>query len=161
MACVLCVAGASCVSKPTMRLNHAEISGVRVNAFPPTAGLLMTVVVDVHNSNSYDVAVRGMRGEVVMAGKYHLPIDFRPGGDGVWMAAGTTTSVRVPVTVPLQVAIALLGESAASTTVPYHVKGRADVTASRTFQLERDDYAVDEEGSISRQQIAAVIPNSL
>lgn len=144
-----------------MRLNHAEISGVQVNAFPPSAGLLMTVVVDVHNANSYDVAVRAMRGEVLLASKYRLPVDFRPGGDGVWLAAKSTTSVRIPVSVPLQIGVALLGESAASNAVPYRVRGRADVTASRTFQLERDDYAVDEEGSLSRQQIAAVIPNSL
>jgi hypothetical protein len=160
--CAMLAAPASgCVSKPTMRLNHAEISGVRLSAYPPTAGILMTVVVDVKNPNSYDVAVRAMRGQVLMASKYLLPIDFRPGGDGVWLAAKSTTSVRVPVAVPLQIAVAVLGESAMSTEISYRVKGRADVTASRTFQLERDDYAVDEQGTISRQQIAAVIPNSL
>lgn len=150
-----------CVSKPTMHLNHAEITSVQLNGFPPSAGVLMTVVVDVHNPNSYDVAVRAMRGEVLVATKYRLPIEYQSPGDGSWLPAKTTTAVRIPVLMPLQIGIAVLAESVGTPLIPYHVTGKADVTASRTFQLERDNYAVDEEGTITRQQIAEVIPNSL
>ncbi|MBX3189820.1 MAG: LEA type 2 family protein [Labilithrix sp.] len=143
---------AGCVSKPTMRLNRAEISGFRV-AFPPSVGVVMTMVVDVYNPNSYDVAIRAMRGQVVLADRYTLPIDFRPGGEGVWLASKQTTTVRVPVTVPVDLALQLLRETYTQPTVPFRVIGKADVTASRTFRFEADDYSVDETGSVSRQQI--------
>ncbi|HKQ70349.1 MAG TPA: hypothetical protein VJT73_13460 [Polyangiaceae bacterium] len=150
-----------CAKKPVMHLNHAEVSGAQIATFPPSIGVLMTVVVDVHNPNGYDVAVRAMRGQVVMAGKFLLPIDFRPGGDGVWLGSDRTTSVRVPVTIPVEIGILLLRESAAYPVIVYRVTGRADVTASRTFRFESDDYSVDEQGTITRDQIAAIIPHSL
>jgi len=144
-----------------MRLNHAEISGARFSAFPPSVGILMTVVLDVYNPNSYDVAVRAVRGEVVMGGKYGLPVNFRAPGNGVWLASERTTSLRVPVSIPLNVGLALLAESVSAPFTPYRLKGRADVTASNTFRVESDDYAVDEQGTISREQIAAILPNSI
>jgi len=150
-----------CPSKPTMRLNHAEISGAQLNVFPPAVGILMTVVVDVYNPNSYDVAIRAMRGQVVMGNGYSLPVDFRAPGNGVWLAAERTTSVRVPISIPLDMGMALLRDSATSPFIPYRLMGRADVTASNTFRVEADDYAVDEQGTISREQIAAIIPNSI
>jgi hypothetical protein len=121
----------------------------------------MTVVVDVYNPNSYDVAIRAMRGQVVMAGRYMLPVDYRAPGNGVWLAADRTTSVRVPVSMPLDLGLLLLRESAAVPAITYRLTGRADVTASNTFRVEADDYSVDEQGTISREQIAAIIPNSI
>lgn len=150
---------AGCVSKPTMHVNHAEISGFQVATFPPS--VLMTVVVDVFNPNGYDVAIRAMRGQVMMAGKYSVPVEFRPPGDGLWLPAGKTTSVRTPVVIPVDLAIALVTEAVASPTISYRLIGRADVTGTRTFQVEKDDYAVDEQGSITREQVAAIIPNTL
>jgi hypothetical protein len=158
--CALAVAAFGCVSKPTMHLNHAEISGAQLATFPPSIGILMTVVVDVYNPNSYDVAIRAMRGQTVMANRYSLPVDFRPPGNGIWLAAERTTSVRVPINMPLDLGLLLLRESAASPFIPYRLTGRADVTASSTFRVESDDWSVDEQGTISRQQIAAIIPNS-
>jgi hypothetical protein len=154
-------AAAGCVSKPTMHVNHAEISGVQLATLPPSLGVLMTVVVDVYNPNSYDVAVRAMRGQCIMANRYTLPIDFRAPGDGVWLAAGSTTSVRVPIVMPVDLALALLHEGMSAPSIPYHLVGKADVTGTRTFQIEKDDYSVDETGSITQQQIAAVIPASI
>jgi hypothetical protein len=159
-ACFAAMSSYGCVSKPTMHLNHAEISGAQFSTFPPSLGILMTTFVDVYNPNSYDVAIRAMRGQVVMGNGHVLPVDFRAAGDGVWLAAGKTTSVRVPVAIPIPLGLALLQESAAAPFIPYRLIGRADVTASNTFRVEADDYAVDEQGTISRQQIAAVIPNS-
>jgi hypothetical protein len=150
-----------CVSKPTMRLNHAEISGFQAATFPPSLGVLMTVVVDVYNPNSYDVAIRAMRGTVTMAEKYPLTLDFRAPPEGVWMAAGKTTSMRVPIAIPIELALLLLRESYLAPTIAYRVTGSADVTGTRTLQIEKDNYAVDERGTITREQIAAIIPASI
>jgi hypothetical protein len=152
---------AGCVHKPTMHLDHAEISGVQLATMPPSLGIVMTVVLDVTNPNSYDVAVRAVRGQTVFAGQYPLPVMFQAPPDGVWMPAGQTTQVRVPVTVPVQLAFALVQQGMTAPTIPYHFTGSADVTATRTFQLEKDNYAVDEDGSITRDQMIAVLPNSI
>ena len=150
-----------CVHKPTMHLDHAEISGVQLATMPPSFGIVMVVVLDVFNPNSYDVAVRAVRGQTVFAGQYPLPVMYQAPPDGVWMPAGQTTQVRVPVTVPVQLAFALMQQGMAVPTIPYHFTGSADVTATRTFELEKDNYAVDEDGAITRDQMMAVIPNSL
>lgn len=139
-----------------MHLNHAEVSGVRI-AFPPSLGIVMTTVVDVYNPNSYDVAIRAMRGQLTIADRYTLPIDWRPGPDGVWLGSDAITQVRVPVTLPMDLALALLRETYTSPTVSYHVTGTADVTATRTFKVEKDDYSVDERGTFSRQQLEIAI----
>jgi hypothetical protein len=155
---VACVTGIGCVTKPTMHLHHAEVSGISVG-FPPRAAVLMTVVIAVHNPNSYDVAVRAVRGQVMMAQRYPLPVDFRPGPQGVWMPSDRTTLVRVPVEVPVQLAIALVREAYNSPVIPFRFTGRADVTATSSFRLEVDNYAVDEQGVVSRDQIAAAMGN--
>jgi hypothetical protein len=160
-ACIAALSWAACVSKPTMHLNHAEISGAQFATFPPSIGILMTIVVDVYNPNSYDVAIRAMRGQVLMGNNHMLPVDFRAPGNGVWLGSERTTSVRVPITMPLDLGVSLLSETASMPFVPYRLTGRADVTASSTFRVESDDYAVDEQGPISREQIAAIIPNSI
>jgi hypothetical protein len=157
----LAVFAMSCASKPTMHLNHAEISGADFSTSPPGVSILMTVFVDVHNPNSYDVAVRAMRGQVVMAGKHTLALDFQPPGTGLWLPSGKTTSVRVPVHIPFELALALLGETVAAPSFEFRVTARADVTATSAFHIKKDDYSVDERGSITREQVAAVIPHSL
>ncbi len=141
-----------------MALKSAEINGVRFG-FPPQIGVVMTVVLDVTNTNSYDVAVRAVRGTSVIAGRYTLPIDYRPGGDGVWLTANATTTLRVPVTIPLDLALQLLRESFAAPAVSFRVIGTADVTATRTFRVEKDNYSVDEQGSFSRQQLELAVPH--
>ena len=141
-----------------MHLNHAEITGVALG-YPPN--VQMAVVVDVTNPNSYDVAVRAMHGQVTMANRYPIAIDFQGPPDGYWMAAGKTTSLRVPISLPLPLAIQLVGEAIQSPIIPYRFVGRADVTGTRTLQIEKDDYSIDEQGTVTRDQIAAIIPNSL
>lgn len=140
-----------------MKINHAEIHGVRV-MLPPSINVLMTLFVDVYNPNSYDVAIRAVRGQVVLAGRHAMPVEFTaPNPEGAWLAANSTTSVAVPLNIPAPIGLAILAESLASPEIPYHFTGRADVTASRTFRLEKDDYSVDESGSISRQQLEIAI----
>jgi len=156
LALGLALGATGCASKPTMRLNHAEISGMRIG-FPPSVGVVMTMVIDVYNPNSYDVAIRAMRGTVVLADRYTLPIDFRAQGDGLWLASDNTTSARIPVTVPMDLALQLLRETYTTPVVTFRVIGAADVTASRTFQIEKDNYAVDERGTFTRQQLELAI----
>jgi hypothetical protein len=144
-----------------MSLDHAEISGVQLATMPPSLGIVMVVVLDVFNPNSYDVAVRAVRGQTVFAGQYPLPVTYQAPPEGVWMPAGQTTQVRVPVAVPVQLALALMQQAAATPTIHYHFSGTADVTATRTFQLEKDNYAVDEDGTLTRDQMMAVVPNSI
>jgi hypothetical protein len=111
----------------------------------------------VYNPNSYDVAVRAMRGQVVFAEKYPLAIDFRAPGDGVWLPADQTTPMRVPISVPVQLAAQLLQEATTNPTITFHMTGRADVTATRTFKIEKDDYEVDETGVVTRDQMAMAV----
>jgi hypothetical protein len=155
---LLCIA---CAHEPTMRLNHAEISGVTMATLPPSLNILMTVVLDVQNPNSYDVAVRAVRGQTVFSDQYPLNVTYQAPPDGLWLPAGQTTSIRVPMTVPLQLAMILVQQAMTTQVIGYHFIGKADVTATRTFQLEKDNYAIDARGSITRDQMAAVIPNSL
>jgi hypothetical protein len=155
---LLAMTTTGCASKPTMTLKSAEISGVRLG-FPPQVGVVMNVVLDVKNTNSYDVAVRAMRGNALLAKRYNLPIDYRPGGEGVWLAANATTTLRVPVTIPIELGLQLLRESYTNPTVNFRVTGTADVTATRTFKVEKDNYSVDETGTFTRQQLEMAIPH--
>lgn len=147
----LSVGGTGCAKKPTMTVHHAEMAGVQIG-FPPSFAVQMTVVMDVHNPNGYDVAIRAMRGTVTFQDRYMLPIDFRASGEGVWLPADQTTQVRVPTSVPVPLALQLMRE-ALTGVVPYRVVGKADVTATRSLKIESDDYSVDERGQIARQQI--------
>jgi hypothetical protein len=161
--CVALVASAAftttgCVSKPTMRLHHAEVSGVALG-FPPSASVLMTAVIDVYNPNGYDVAIRGVRGVVVFANRYTMPVNFQAQGDGLWLLAERTTQIRVPTPVPLDLALTLARETFNQPVVPFRITGKADVTATRTFKLERDDYSIDERGTFARQQLEFALPH--
>lgn len=151
----LAVLSSGCAHKPTMTVHHAEMSGIQFG-FPPSLAVQMTVVMDVRNPNGYDVAIRAMRGEVSFFDRYKMPIDFRAPGDGLWLAADRTTQVRVPAAVPIELALTITRE-AMTGVVPYHVVGKADVTATRSLKIESDDYSVDERGQIARQQIEASI----
>src|SRR5450631_1268829 len=93
LAASTCIA---CVHKPEMHLDHAEITGVQLATMPPSLGIVMVVVINVFNPNGYDVAVRGVRGQAILADQYPLPVSFQAPPDGVWMPAGQTTAVRVP-----------------------------------------------------------------
>jgi hypothetical protein len=157
----LALGGSACVSKPTMHLNHAEISGVSLATLPPSIDVVMTIVLDVYNPNGYDVAVRAVRGQTVMAGRYPINVEYHAPGDGLWLPAKQTTSVRVPLSVPMPLAFQLVQESFSAPVIHYHFQGKADVTATRSFKLEKDDYDVDEEGLVTREQMMAVLPNSI
>ena len=143
-----------------MKLHHAEVNGVQVG-FPPQLSITLTSVIEVYNPNSYDIAVRTVHGTVVLMDRYSLPVQFAPGGEGVWLPADQTTVVRVPVTIPVQLAMQVVREAYSNPMVPFRLIGKADVTASRTFKLEKDDYSVDERGEISREYIEASMRGSM
>lgn len=132
----------SCVSKPTMKLNHAQIS----SAGP--AGIGMDVYMTVTNDNSFDVQVRNVRVQTTLQGRWTLPLmAYSP---NQWLPAHGTTMVRAPVIIPWPLVGPLLAETAMSPTISYHVKGSADVTAIRSIGIKSDNYPVDENGTIPR-----------
>ncbi len=154
----LCLLGAACVRDPTVRLDHAELNGVQLTSFPPRLGIVLTLAVDITNPNGFDVAVRGMRGQVAMMDRYPVNLDFRPPPPGIWLRAGSTTPVRMPVDMPIETAAAVLRESFASPVVEYRVQALVDVTGSSTFKVNRDNFPVDLRGSVTRAQVAGVVP---
>lgn len=157
-AVVLALLVTGCVHDPTVKLNHAELNGVQMAVFPPRIGVSLTVVVDVKNPNSFDVAIRGMRGQAVMSEKYPLPINFVAPTPGIWLRAGQTTQLRLPVDMPVELAIALVREALGAPLIAYHVTGVVDVTGTSTFKVNKDDFPVDLRGTITSQQVAGVVP---
>jgi hypothetical protein len=139
---LLALLGTGCVNEPRMTVHHAEVQGASM------AGLGILVVLQVRNDNSYDVQLRSLRATVTFGGRYPLyPVDISP---NQWLPAGRTTMVAVPVVIPWTLVPALAAETVGSPVILYHVKGQADVTATRAFGIERDNYPVDQSGSIPR-----------
>jgi len=139
-----------CVSKPVVSLHHAELEAASLE------GLGLQVVLKVVNPNSYDVQVRTVHVQVTIADKFSLPpIDVQP---NQWLPSNDTTMVKVPVTIPWPVIPGLLAETLGAPSVTYRVKGTADVTAVRALGIERNDYPVDEEGTLPRQLIIDASP---
>lgn len=153
---VLAVSASGCVSKPTMHLKHATVSGVKLG-FPPQVSVVMTMTVDVFNPNSYDVAIRGIRGTLVLQDRYTLPIAFQPGGEGIWLPADQTTPVQLPVPIPVDLALTLLRETYTTPQIGFRLIGAADVTATRTFKIEKDNYSLDERGIVTRQEMETAL----
>ena len=150
---------AGCAKKPTMTLRHAEVRGVQIG-FPPSLGVELTTVIDVYNPNGYDVAIRAVRGTVTFSERYTLPIDFRPQGAGAWLTSNATTQTRAPASVPAELALRLVQEAYATPMVPFHIVGHADVTATRSFKIEKDNYSFDERGALLRQHIEASLQHT-
>ncbi|MCC6644147.1 MAG: LEA type 2 family protein [Polyangiaceae bacterium] len=158
LVAALGLSSAACVKKPTMKLRGADIAGIQIGF--PVINVNMVAVMDVTNPNSYDVAIRRVRGQVVFANRYPLPVDFQAQGNGLWLPSGQTTRVGVPITIPLALGFTLLNEAAQAPVIPFRFQGKADVTGTRTLQLEKDDYAIDETGVITRQQLVGALPGA-
>jgi hypothetical protein len=135
-----------------MQLHHAELRSASLH------GVGLDVYLKVDNPNSYDVQVRNVRVEV-QVGRYPLPpFAFSP---NQWLPSGEVTLVRVPMVIPYQVVPGLLADTVTSPGIRYHVRGSADVTATRLFGVERDNYPVDEDGVIDRMALVAAARTSL
>lgn len=137
------VSAPACVSKPVVALDHAEIR----SASPGGVGLL--VLLRVNNGNSFDVQVRNVHGQASVGSGWLLaPLDYQP---NIWLPAGQTTVVPVPVVIPWDIVPALIAQTVGSSAIAYRFRGTVDVTAVRMLGIQRNDYPVDDGGTISRQ----------
>ena len=120
------------------------------------------MVAEITNPNSFDIGIRGLRGQVFMNDRYPLPLDFHPpgpvGGDGLWLRAGQATPIRLPVEMPVELAIELIRESFSSPTIPFHIVGTADVTGSSSLKINKNNFPIDMHGVVTRQQVQGVVP---
>lgn len=121
------------------------------NAGPP--GLSLNMIMRVKNENAFDIQIRNVRANVVLAGRYPLPpIAYSP---NTWLPAGQTTHVDVPVTIPWNMVPNLTAAAALGPYVHFHVVGSADVTGTRSLKIDRDDWRMSENGTVSSAEILA------
>jgi hypothetical protein len=138
-------AGPACVQQPVVTVHHAEVRGLSGN------GLGVVIYLQIRNDNAYDVQIRNVHCNVTFGRGYNLgPIDFSP---NQWLPSNQSTLVPVQLSLPWTLLPALAGETVGSFAVPYHVTGQADVTATRAFGIERNNYPIDEGGSVPRQMM--------
>ncbi len=136
-----------CVHEPTMRLHASGIRGVG------TSGVLLNITMAVRNDNSFDVMVRNVTTDVTLAGRHRLPtVSFSP---NVWLPAGKTTLVTVPVAIPWGEVAPILATTATSSKVSYHAMSVADITATRALEININEYRLSEDGSFSRAELLA------
>ncbi len=139
--------GAGCVQRPSMTVHHAEVRGIT------SYGVNFSIVLEVKNENGYDIQIRHVNCNVIIGRGYVLgPIDFAP---NQWLPANQVTFLAVPVTIPWTLLPALATETLGSYAIPYQVKGTADVTATRSFGIERDNYNIDQAGIVPRETVMA------
>lgn len=145
---------------PIMHVNGAQIEGASVTlGLPPSIGAIMRVYVYGENQNSFDIQIRGVRGEVqMMNGRYRLPVSMAL---GTWLPSDRSTPFSFNVNIPVQTGLAILRESALMTCVPYTLQGVADVTATSTFRLDKDNYPVSQSGCIPRQSLLMAFPGNI
>lgn len=134
----------ACVEKPAITVHHAELRGLS------TWGLNVMILLQVRNDNGYDVMIRSVNVQATFGRGLSVPVNFAP---NQWLRSKQTTFVQVPVTIPWTAIPQLVGETTGAYAIPYHVKGVADVTATNTFRIERNNYPIDEDGAIPRQLV--------
>jgi hypothetical protein len=134
-----------CVSDPSMKLYGARLAG----ASPQGISLNMTMAVE--NHNSFDVMVRDVRCDVMLANHIRLaPVVVSP---NQWLPAGRTTLVQIPVTVPWNLVGPVLTATVGSPHVTYKAWGSANVTATRLLEVDYDDYKISQEGKFYRSEL--------
>lgn len=138
--------GAGCVHKPTLELHSAQINGIGLS------GVGMNLVVRVNNTNSFDVQVRDVNVQVTVAGLVLPQIQYSPNR---WLGSDQTTLVDVPVVIPWAMVPGLLTATVGREKLAYHVKGTADVTATRLLNVQRNNYPIDEDGEVPRATLVA------
>src|SRR5205823_5276196 len=104
-----------CPQQPVVLLHTAHIAGVS------QYGVNVKLTLRVSNPNPYDVRVRNVRAQVVIADRFMLPyLRFDP---EQWMPANSWSYVDVPTTIPLNMVTPLLATTAQSSVINYHVSG--------------------------------------
>jgi hypothetical protein len=151
--CLAALCAAGCAQKPTFRVHHAEL---RAASFQ---GVGMDLYVLVKNPNSYDIQIRSVRVQVVIGRRYALPpLAFSP---NQWLPSGEKTLLRVPLLIPYALVPRILAETVTSPAIQYSLQGSADVTAVRLLGIERDNYPLNEEGSVPRGDLVVAAGRSL
>ena len=144
---VTMLTASGCVREPSMELHGARLQLL------DDRGLAIELTMRVHNSNSFDVQIRNVRADVTLAKRYRLPqVTVSP---NQWLPAGETTLVRVPVSVPWELVLPMLQTTLLSPNITYRAVGVADVSATRALEIDVDDYAIDREGTVSRDELVA------
>jgi hypothetical protein len=148
---ITALAGASgCATKPTANVHHAEIRGVS------PYGLGVEVFLSVRNENSFDIQIRRVRANALIGNRYNMPVNVTLNR---WLSSDNTTIVIVPLSIPWQIVPGLIAESVGSPFIHYRIRGTADVTATRMFGVDRDDFPLDEVGVIPRDVMIAAARN--
>lgn len=144
---VLALSSVGCVSQPTV-----EIYGARLSGLGPQ-GVNLNMQFKVRNANSFDVYVRDMRADVVIAERYRLPtVEASP---NAWLPADGTTVVTVPVVIPWGMIAPLLATTIGSNTITYRARGAANVVATRALKINLEDYTFDQDGKFFRSELVA------
>lgn len=147
LALTLALFSTSCAEKPTLKLHHAELRSASLR------GIGFDVFLSVNNPNSFDIQIRSVRVVVAIAERYALPpIDYDP---NQWLPAGESTIVRVPIGIPYAIMPNLVSEATRTPVLNYTVKGSADLTAIRALGVEKDNYPINETGSLQRNALLA------
>jgi hypothetical protein len=142
---LLCLAATACVETPKVRLYSADFRGAALT------GAVIDVVIEIHNPNSFDIQLRDLTAETTFAGIYRLPpIVIHP---NQWLPSGQATLVHVPTTLPWLMIPGILGATVFAPVVTYSVRGSANVTATRTFGVEQNNYPIDLQGQMPRQVV--------
>jgi LEA14-like dessication related protein len=134
-----------CVTRPVV-----ELSAARIAAVSPY-GVEMAMRVRVNNTSPFDVRVRNVRVQVTIADKYALPyVRFNPDR---WMPANSWSYIEVPALIPWQTIKPLAATTLGNETIPYHVAGYVDVTATRLLGIAINDHEIDDDASVSRADL--------
>jgi hypothetical protein len=145
IAGALCLTATACVETPRVRLHHADLQGASL------AGAVLDVVIEIHNPNSYDIQLRDLTAETTFAGRHRLPpIVIHP---NQWLPSGQSTQVHVPTVLPWLMIPGILTDTLLAPKVTYDVRGSANVTATRTFGIEEDNYPINLRGEMPRQMM--------
>jgi hypothetical protein len=148
---VPCATG--CISQPAVTLKTATLRG------PSLTGVAFDAMLAVKNDNAFDIQVRAVRGNVMVEGvRGVVPVNVEP---NIWLPAGRTTLVAAPVLIPWGMLPGVAGATVFGPDLKYTVKGFADVTGTRAFEIERDDYAFELQGKLPRAFVFQAGPGGL
>jgi LEA14-like dessication related protein len=142
-----------CVSKPVVSIDHADVQGVGLT------GVDMQVFLKVENPNIYDVQIRRVHANVVVAEEVALdPVDITP---DIWVPSDDHVLIQVPVSMTWDKVAAIVTATLTMDKVTYHFFGDADVTATRALGIEKDKYPIDDVGEIPRSILLNASPGGI
>jgi len=140
---LLSIALVGCVKQPVVTIDHANVKGLDLD------GIAVDVYLKVHNANTFDVKIRKVHADVVIAKQVPLPpVDLTP---DVWVKSNDDTILPVSTKVPWTVVPIIMDKTLKANRVTFHFKGNADVTATRAFGIQEDHYPIEQDGELPRE----------